>query len=123
MPGVWPRRKIPDFLGPALHPARPNDDVFPSAWPFWLSFAPATASIHGGRDPLPSSFLEDSWKTLAPPPRGRDPLPSSFLEDSWKTLAPPPRRPAAFLSFFARIFSARISISVQSTVSVSTTIG
>jgi len=32
-------------------------------------------------------------------------------------------RPAAFFSFFARIFSARISISVQSTVSGQDTIG
>jgi hypothetical protein len=32
-------------------------------------------------------------------------------------------RPAAFFSFFARIFSARTSISVQSTASVRTTIG
>jgi hypothetical protein len=45
MPGVCPRRKIPDFLGPDLHPAPPNDDVFPSAWPSWLSFTPATTPL------------------------------------------------------------------------------
>jgi hypothetical protein len=49
MPGVCPRGKIPDFLGPDLHPARPSDDVFPSAWPSWLSSTPATTPINGDR--------------------------------------------------------------------------
>jgi hypothetical protein len=63
MPGVCPRRKIPDFLGPDLHPARPNDDVFPSAWPSRLSFTPATTSFNADRGACPPTFKGDSRKT------------------------------------------------------------
>jgi hypothetical protein len=69
MPVVCPRRKIPDFLGPDLHPAQPNDDVSPSAWPSWLSFTPATTPINGDRGARPPTFKGDSRKTQAPPPR------------------------------------------------------
>jgi hypothetical protein len=62
MPVVCPRRKIPDFLGPDLHPVRPNHDVFPSAWPSWLSFTPATTPINGDRGACPSAFKGDSRK-------------------------------------------------------------
>jgi len=63
MPGACPRRKIADFLGPDLHPARPNDDVFPSAWPSWLSFTPATTRLNGDRGARPPTFKGDSRKT------------------------------------------------------------
>jgi hypothetical protein len=63
MPGVCPQRKIPDFLGPDLHPARPNDDVFPSAWPSWLSFTPATTPFNRDRGEFPTTFKGDSGKT------------------------------------------------------------
>jgi hypothetical protein len=63
MPGVCPRRNIPDFVGPDLHPAQPNDDVFPSASPFWLSFTPATTTFNGDRGACPPTFKGDSRKT------------------------------------------------------------
>jgi hypothetical protein len=63
MPGVCPRRKIPDFLGPDLHPAEPNDDVSPSSWPSWLSSTPATTPINGDRGARPPTFKGDSRKT------------------------------------------------------------
>ena len=63
MPGVCPRRKIPDFLGPDLHPARPNNDVFPSASPSWLSSTPATTPFNSDRGARPPTFKGDSRKT------------------------------------------------------------
>ena len=56
-------RKIPDFLGPDLHPVRPNHDVSPSAWPSWLSFTPATTRLNGDRGARPPTFKGDSRKT------------------------------------------------------------
>ena len=89
MPLVCPRRKIPDFLGPDLHPAQPNDDVSPSAWPSCLSFTPATTPINGDRGARPPTFKGDSRKTQAPYPRGA--RPPTFKGDSRKTQAPYPR--------------------------------
>jgi hypothetical protein len=63
MPGVCRRRKIPDFLGPDHHPARPNNDVFPSASPSWLSSTPATTPFNGDRGARPPTFKGDSRKT------------------------------------------------------------
>jgi hypothetical protein len=88
MPGVCPRRKIPDFLGPDLHPARPSDDVFPSAWPSWLSFTPAPP-FNGDRGACPPTFKGDSRKTSkktqAPHHSDRGACPPTFKGDSRKT--------------------------------------
>jgi hypothetical protein len=61
--GVCPRRKIADFLGPDHHPARPNNDVFRSASPSWLSSTPATTPFNGDRGARPPTFNGDSRKT------------------------------------------------------------
>ena len=71
MPAVCPRRKIPDFLGLDLHPARPNDDVSPSAWPSWPWLTPATASTNGDRGTHPRSIagrLQENTGTTPPAP-------------------------------------------------------